>query len=84
VTPKVHDLADLADLAGQPLAPLLRQVQVFAVEARYEEGPFPPPAERQRLLILLEPRSCGAQEPVSTPNRSCNAAMMRALAAGKG
>jgi HEPN domain-containing protein len=52
--PKVHDLADLAVLAGQPLDPLLRQLQVFAVEARYEEGPFPLPAERQRLLTLLE------------------------------
>jgi HEPN domain-containing protein len=52
--PKVHDLADLADLSGQPLDPLLRQLQVFAVEARYEEGPFPLPAERQRLLTLLE------------------------------
>lgn len=38
--PKVHDLADLADLAGQPLDPLLGQLQVFAVEARDEEGPL--------------------------------------------
>jgi HEPN domain-containing protein len=52
--PKVHDLADLAVLAGQPLDPLLRQLQVFAVEARYEEGPFPLPAERGQLLALLE------------------------------
>lgn len=52
--PKVHDLADLERLAGQPLHPLLRQLQVFAVEARYEEGPFPLPAERQQLLVLLE------------------------------
>ncbi len=52
--PKVHDLADLAALAGQPLDPLLQQLQVFAVEARYEEGPFPLPAERQQLLTLLE------------------------------
>ncbi|MFM7642833.1 MAG: hypothetical protein ACKO45_14965 [Cyanobium sp.] len=37
--PKAHDPADLA---------------AFAVEARYEEGPFPLPAERQRLLTLLE------------------------------
>ena len=51
---KVHDLADLADLAGQTLDPLLRQLQVFAVEARYEEGPFPLPAERRQLLALLE------------------------------
>ena len=38
--PKVHDLADLADLAGQPLDPLLGQLQAFAVEARDEEGPL--------------------------------------------
>ena len=52
--PKGHDLANLADLAGQTLDPLLRQLQVFAVEARYEEGPFPLPAERRQLLALLE------------------------------
>ncbi len=50
----VHDLADLADLAGQTLDPLPRQLQVFAVEARVEEGPFPLPAERRQLLALLE------------------------------
>jgi hypothetical protein len=50
----VRDLADLADLAGLPLDPLPRQLQVFAVEARYEDGPFSLPAERQRLLTLLE------------------------------
>jgi hypothetical protein len=27
---------------------------VFAVEARYEEGPFPLPASREELLALLE------------------------------
>ncbi len=50
----MRDLADLADLAGLPLDPLPRQLQVFAVEARYEDGPFSLPAERQRLLTLLE------------------------------
>ena len=29
-------------------------LQVFAVEARYEEGPFPLPASREELLALLE------------------------------
>ena len=28
--------------------------QVFAVEARYEEGPFPLPAERQVVLDAIE------------------------------
>jgi hypothetical protein len=27
---------------------------LFAVEARYEEGPFPLPASREELLALLE------------------------------
>jgi hypothetical protein len=32
----------------------LAALQVFAVEARYEEGPFPLPASRTELLALLE------------------------------
>lgn len=55
--PRLHGLADLADLAalaGQPLDPRLRALQVFAVEARYEQGPFPLPAPRPELLALLE------------------------------
>ena len=52
--PRRHDLAELAALAGQPLDPPLRDLQVFAVEARYEEGPFPLPAEREVLLNSLE------------------------------
>ena len=58
--PRVHDLADLAALAEQPLEGVLLELQVFAVEARYEEGPFPLPAPRERLLALLneELRRC--------------------------
>lgn len=52
--PRVHDLEDLAALAGQPVDPLLLALQVFAVEARYEEGPFPLPAPRGELLMLVE------------------------------
>jgi HEPN domain-containing protein len=52
--PRVHDLADLAVLADRPLEGELLALQVFAVEARYEEGPFPLPAPRQELLELLE------------------------------
>ncbi len=44
----------LAALAEQPLDPRLAALQVFAVEARYEEGPFPLPAARAELLALLE------------------------------
>jgi len=52
--PRVHDLDDLAALAALPVDPQLLELQVFAVEARYEEGPFPLPAERQALLAALE------------------------------
>jgi HEPN domain-containing protein len=52
--PRVHDLEDLVALAGRQLDPLLLELQVFAVEARYEEGPFPLPAPRQELLALVE------------------------------
>jgi HEPN domain-containing protein len=52
--PRVHDLEDLVALAGQQLDHLLLELQVFAVEARYEEGPFPLPAPRQELLALVQ------------------------------
>lgn len=52
--PRVHDLEDLAALAGEQVDPLLLELQVFAVEARYEEGPFPLPAPREALLALLQ------------------------------
>lgn len=52
--PRVHDLAELAALAGQPVDPRLLELQVFAVEARYEEGPFLLPAPRAELLALVE------------------------------
>lgn len=40
--PHTHELAELL------------QLQVFAVETRYEEGPFPLPAPRGELLALLQ------------------------------
>ena len=52
--PRVHDLADLAALAEQEMPPLFLELQVFAVEARYEEGPFALPTSREELLGLLE------------------------------
>lgn len=55
--PRTQDLADLLALAGISLEPELLALQVFAVEARYEEGPFPLPAERQLLLKAIE-RQC--------------------------
>lgn len=52
--PRVHHLEDLLALAGQQVDPLLLELQVFAVEARDVQGPFPLPAPRQKLLALVE------------------------------
>lgn len=52
--PRVHDLADLAALAERAIPPLFLELQVFAVEARYEEGPFALPTSREELLGLLD------------------------------
>ena len=52
--PRRHDLIELAALARQPLDPRLAALQVFALEARDEQGPFPLPADRAELLALLE------------------------------
>jgi hypothetical protein len=52
--PRVHELIDLADLTGRQVDPRLLDLQVFAVQARYEEGPFPLPAPRDVLLALVE------------------------------
>lgn len=52
--PRSHELAELAELAGLTLQPRLLELQVFAVEARYEEGPFPLPTGREQLLNDLE------------------------------
>jgi HEPN domain-containing protein len=52
--PRVHDLEELKVLAGLELDPRLLALQLFAVEARYEEGPFSLPAPRQELLALVE------------------------------
>jgi HEPN domain-containing protein len=52
--PRRHDLGELAELAALELDPALRELQTFAVEARYEEGPFPLPAPREELLKRIE------------------------------
>jgi len=54
--PRTHELLDLAMLLNEPLAQELQKLQVFAVEARYEEGPFALPASREALLAELESR----------------------------
>jgi len=52
--PFTHVLNVLADLAGVDLDPLLLALQPYAVEARYEEGPFPLPASREGILAAIE------------------------------
>lgn len=44
---------DLAQLAGLQLIPRPPELQVFAGEPRYAEGPFPLPAEREVWLSNL-------------------------------
>jgi len=56
IVPRTHELLDLALLLNEPLAEELQKLQVFAVEARYEEGPFALPASREALLAELESR----------------------------
>ncbi len=52
--PRRHDLTELAAMAGLSLDPELLELQTFAVEARYEEGPFPLPAPREQLLRQID------------------------------
>ncbi len=52
--PRRHDLAELAELAGISPGENLLELQTFAVEARYEEGPFHLPAARGDLLRQIE------------------------------
>jgi HEPN domain-containing protein len=54
--PRTHELLDLALLLNEQLPQELQMLQVFAVEARYEEGPFVLPASRPVLLAELERR----------------------------
>lgn len=49
-----HVLTDLLSQAGITLPAVLLELQVFAVDARYEEGPFPLPVGRSELLGLLK------------------------------
>jgi HEPN domain-containing protein len=56
VPPRTHELVDLALGLGEVLPEALQKLQVFAVEARYEDGPFALPAPRPVLLAELEGR----------------------------
>ena len=52
--PHTHVLSELTPLAKITLPEALLALQVYAVDARYEEGPFPLPAARSKLLALLK------------------------------
>ena len=63
--PRSHELQKLASDAGICLADELLQLQVFAVEARYEEGPFTLPASRAHLLAELESMLAGLKNEIN-------------------
>ena len=63
--PRSHDLQTLARDAGVCLTGELLQLQMFAVEARYEEGPFTLPASREHLLAELESMLAGLKNEIS-------------------
>ena len=52
--PFSHMLDELVALAGMELDPVLLALQPYAVEARYEAGPFPLPASREGILAAIE------------------------------
>ncbi len=49
-------LQQLAQQLGEPLPAELMQLQVYVMEARYEEGPFALETPRVQLLAELERR----------------------------
>ena len=52
--PFTHMLHELVALAGMELDPVLLALQPYAVEARYEAGPFPLPASRMVMMVAIE------------------------------
>ena len=52
--PRGHDLTVLAELSGLEVPAVLLALQVYAVEARYEEGPFPLPPDRSKILAAIQ------------------------------
>ncbi len=48
------DAQPIAELAGVILDPLLLGLQPDAVDARYEEGPFPLPTSRMEIMAAIE------------------------------
>ncbi len=52
--PFTHQLNLLAELVGVDLDPVLLALQPYAVEAHYEEGPFPLPFSRIEILAAID------------------------------
>ncbi len=61
---RTHELALLAEQAGEVLPTDLLKLQVFAVEARYEEGPFALPSGREILLADLVARLAALEQAI--------------------
>ena len=59
---RTHVLEQLARQLGEPLPAELSQLQVYAVEARYEEGPFALETPRVQLLAELERRLAALEQ----------------------
>jgi HEPN domain-containing protein len=68
--PRTHELLDLALLLNEQLPEELLQLQVFAVEARYEDGPFALPTSRDELLAELERRLRGLEMAMASESSS--------------
>ena len=62
---RTHVLEQLARQLGEALPAELIQLQVYAVEARYEEGPFALESPRVQLLAELERRLVALDEQLS-------------------
>jgi len=62
---RTHGLEQLARQLGEPLPAELMQLQVYAAEARYEEGPFALESPRVQLLAELERRLVVLEEQLS-------------------
>jgi hypothetical protein len=58
---RTHKLPVLADQLGEALPRLLLELQVYAVEALYGEGPFALKTPRPELLVGLEKRLAGLE-----------------------
>ncbi|MFN5118507.1 MAG: HEPN domain-containing protein [Cyanobacteriota bacterium] len=63
---RTHELELLARDLGETLPEELLALQVFAVEARYEEGPFCLLLSRSELLFALEERLAGLERQIGS------------------